>query len=262
MISPGTCWRRATEKLATSRSFQKTMKGPAKIIKRPSPSAARAYGMTRETSSFKTNLAVALDDLAGVAPTRAPSMKRGRFSRSPKSSSPNCSDRTPRFSRTGSESCTRSSDRQGWKNRNSSSRGPPRFFERILDRVNTLKREGWHDGPDDLSTNARALTTEIAYCEAAPRARGDFDFARSRPPAVSARLLVLYARSTGEPRQNPTRVAAVGEALLALKSESPEDLYYLARSLALFISHLDMSPDPDVMSANERLCANDALTEG
>ena len=87
----------------------------------------------------------------------------------PVSLAPSWSRRTPRSSRTRFRFLhTQFKLAQLEEDELRSLRGRPQLFRRILDRVNPLKSEGRQDRPDELSTNARALTTEIAYCEAAP----------------------------------------------------------------------------------------------
>jgi hypothetical protein len=133
------------------------------------------------------------------------------------------------------------------------------LFRQILDRVNPLHRDGRLVDRRDPFVNTRVLTTEIAVCDAAPRAVADLEFASSRPVVVAARLLLLHARKAKNQR-DPRIATAVGEALIGLTPEIPEDSYDVARQLARFVAELDASDQvseawPERQSLRDR-CAN------
>jgi len=89
------------------------------------------------------------------------------------------------------------------------------------------------------------LKSEIAFCEAAPRALSDLGFASSQPVVVAARLLLLRARALAD-RTDPRQVATAAQALCKLEADDPDDLYDLARNLCLMITDLDSGRWPDL----------------
>jgi tetratricopeptide (TPR) repeat protein len=112
------------------------------------------------------------------------------------------------------------------------------IFHGAAARLESLQREGRLEGSRISFTSPRELTSEIAFCEAAPRALRDFEFARSQPVGVAARLLRLRARTLGDGNAS-TQVAATAQAICKLQSDEPELLYDLARNLGLLITDLD-----------------------
>jgi tetratricopeptide (TPR) repeat protein len=137
------------------------------------------------------------------------------------------------------------------------------LMHRVYDAVLALEGAGQLDGRRTLFAPIRGLKGEIAFCEAAPRALEDFDFARSQPAPVAARLLLLRARMPA-PQNDPSRVSSSGEAMSQLTANDPEDLYQIARELALLVTDLDSAqaanlPQHDRMALRRR-CADRAVT--
>jgi tetratricopeptide (TPR) repeat protein len=120
-----------------------------------------------------------------------------------------------------------------------------RLFREILDRFLRLEREGQFERGRVLFTSSKALQSEIAFCEAAPRALLDFQFARSRPPVLAARLLRFRARVPARDGDQALAVSTA-QALCELDSHDNEDLYELARDLCRFESDLNSSRWADV----------------
>ena len=83
------------------------------------------------------------------------------------------------------------------------------------------------------------MEAELAYCQAAPRAIKDLDFARSQPAPVSARLLLLHARMLDQHKDQQNAIKAVSDALYGLTSTAGTDMFEVARYLAAFIRDLD-----------------------
>jgi len=118
-------------------------------------------------------------------------------------------------------------------------------FRGALEQLLWLQREGRLEGGRVSFTDERTLKSEIAFCEAAPRALTDLDFARSQPVVVAARLLLLRARAPAD-RKDPRQVAAAAQALCKLEADDPDVLYGLARNLCLMITDLDSVRWPDL----------------
>jgi hypothetical protein len=123
------------------------------------------------------------------------------------------------------------------------------LFRRVLDRVNRLEADGRMADGEDGFLNTKSLKAEIDFCDAAPRARDDFAFARNYPAALAARLLVLHARSQSDTTKRPRRLTEVAEALVALDAEAPGALHELAQQLAQFISDLESRRWPELAQA-------------
>ncbi len=68
-----------------------------------------------------------------------------------------------------------------------------KIFRVALNDLHLLEREGRFERGRVSSIDSKALANEVAFCEVAPRALVDPDFARSQPVAVSGRLLLLRA---------------------------------------------------------------------
>jgi eukaryotic-like serine/threonine-protein kinase len=126
------------------------------------------------------------------------------------------------------------------------------LWRRIRDQLRQLQRDGLLEGRTDRSTNPSVVAAELAYCEAAPTAIKDLDFARSQPALVSARLLLLHARMFDQQTNDQNRLAAVGEALTGLASTAPQELFELARYLAIFIKDLDSGRWPGFREAERQ----------
>ena len=111
-------------------------------------------------------------------------------------------------------------------------------FLLVRDRLLRLDREGRLEGRRGLFTNFRVLKIEIAVCEAAPRAVRDFEFARSQPPVVAARLLLIHLRSLSDQEARRQIVTTV-DSLRGLTADDPEDRFDLARALSSLTTDLD-----------------------
>ncbi len=114
------------------------------------------------------------------------------------------------------------------------------LFRAALNRLLWLEREGRLEHGRGTFSNGNALESEIAVCEAAPRALVDIEFARSRPVLLAARLLRLRARSLAD-RKDLRQAAAAAHTLCTLTADDPDVLYNLARQLSLMIAELEAS---------------------
>ncbi len=111
-----------------------------------------------------------------------------------------------------------------------------------LAKLLSLKREGRLEGqPRFGSEFIEELTDEFAYCEAAPRALKDLEFARSRPPELACRLLELKSRDAAARGDGPG-LFAVAEAICALPLGDNKQLARLAIACAACVRGLDASP--------------------
>jgi tetratricopeptide (TPR) repeat protein len=125
------------------------------------------------------------------------------------------------------------------------------LYRTVLDQANQLSSDGRLDGRRDASLSPRALTADLAACKAAPRALADVEFARSQRPVVAARLLVLRAKRRADVPKDPRRLTEFVESLLGLNSQDPEDQHDLARQIVAYITALDSAPWP-ASEAGER----------
>ena len=125
-------------------------------------------------------------------------------------------------------------------------------FRRVRDRLRQLEREGRLEGRRASFMDDRVLAIETTFCEAAPRALLDLDFARSQPPVVAAKLLLLHARSLSE-REATSRIGRTAESLSTLTADNPEDLFDLAQSLSSLISDFDAGRWPGLASRERQV---------
>jgi tetratricopeptide (TPR) repeat protein len=113
-----------------------------------------------------------------------------------------------------------------------------KLYRRPIERLSRLKRAGRALGRADLLWNRiDRLEATVTYCEAAPAALADFEFARSRPPAIAAPLILLRLKTSTE-RGASSEADAMFEALCALTAQSAEDHFEKARCLALSLAEL------------------------
>jgi tRNA A-37 threonylcarbamoyl transferase component Bud32/tetratricopeptide (TPR) repeat protein len=119
------------------------------------------------------------------------------------------------------------------------------YFRLALDQLLKLEREGRLVERGDSYANSAALQREIAFCEAAPTALADLDFARSQPVLLAARLLIFRARTLAD-NNDPRQAAAAAQALCTLTADDPDVLFDLARQLALLITDLDARRWPNL----------------
>jgi hypothetical protein len=113
------------------------------------------------------------------------------------------------------------------------------LWRRMLDQLRQLRLDGLLKGRRDHFTDPLVVEAELAYCQAAPQAIKDLDFARSQPTLLSARLVSLHARMLDPQTIEQNRLTAVGKALANLTSTAPQELFELARYLAALIKDLD-----------------------
>ncbi|HZW30437.1 MAG TPA: protein kinase [Isosphaeraceae bacterium] len=125
------------------------------------------------------------------------------------------------------------------------------WFRRIRDQVLPLQRAGRLEERAFPFADARALESEILICQAAPAALQDLESARSQPSSVAARLCLLHARASSAAHA-PSRVAAAAELLRTLEAQDPEDRLDLARALAQLVWDLDSGRCPE-LAAGDRL---------
>jgi eukaryotic-like serine/threonine-protein kinase len=126
------------------------------------------------------------------------------------------------------------------------------LWRRIRDQLRQLQRDGLLEGRTDHATNPSVVAAELAYCEAAPRAINDLDFARSQQVLVSARLLLLHARMLDQQNDPRNPLTATGDALTGLTSTAPQELFELARYLAAFIHDLDSGRWPRLIEVERQ----------
>jgi tetratricopeptide (TPR) repeat protein/predicted Ser/Thr protein kinase len=117
-----------------------------------------------------------------------------------------------------------------------------------LDRLTQLDHQGkLAERPSLRSSQLKAMTSELPYCEAAPGALRDLASARAQPAPLAARLLLLRARTrSGVDCQR--EVAEAAEALAGLAATAgdadADGLYEVARALASFTGDLDANRIP------------------
>jgi len=196
-------------------------------------------------SPFKEHLGVALDDLAGVARDQHQPGEARQLFREAQRLFSELVQADPQHFESRSKQLHTQLNLARLEEHEAHFAQAAELFRTILDQVNRLKRAGRLEDRHDAYADTRALTTEIAFCEAAPRALADTDFARSQPVIVSARLLLLKARTPAN-QKDPRSLTAVGEALIALEPETAEDSFDVARHLAFFITDLDLGRWPEL----------------
>ena len=116
-----------------------------------------------------------------------------------------------------------------------------KLYRAVLNDLRRLEREGRLEDGRVSFIDSKTLENEIVFCEAAPRALTDLDFARSRPVVVATRLLLLRARSLAN-----REIAVAARAIRELKADNPEATYEVARSLSLLIIDLNSDRWPDI----------------
>ena len=209
-------------KLADLKKFSKDWAAPSEII------CAIAIGrelLQREPLNldFKAHLATAIDDLAGVVRDQGDLDAARRIFQEAEtlceelveSDSDNLQYRT-RLIHT-------QTHRAAVERELSEFNSAAEIYQTALDHLRRLEREGRLERGRSSNIDAATLESEIAYCEAAPRALIDVGFARSRPPALAARLLLLRARTLAN-----HQVVMDSAAICALKADEPESLYDVA----------------------------------
>jgi hypothetical protein len=131
------------------------------------------------------------------------------------------------------------------------------IYRAAFDHLHRLKREGRLEGGRVTFIDSKTLENEIAFCEAAPRALGDLDFARSQRVVVAARLLLLRARTMAD-----RQVAGAARAIRELNTADPDALYDVARTLSRLINDLNSGRWPELpdqeRGAIRRECADRA----
>jgi eukaryotic-like serine/threonine-protein kinase len=128
-----------------------------------------------------------------------------------------------------------------------------------LAKLLSLKREGKLEAQPRFGKEfVEELTDDLAYCEAAPRALSDLEFARSQSPALASRLLELKARRAAAESDVPG-LFAIAKAVSALPFAENEQLSRLAIACATCVRCLDALPSPPAQSAEgeslSRRCA-------
>ena len=129
------------------------------------------------------------------------------------------------------------------------------LYRVALERLRTLEREGRLESGRVTFTDSKTLENEIAYCEAAPRALVDLDFARSKPVVVATRLLLCRARTLAD-----RQVAVAAQAMRDLKADDPDSSYAVARSLSSLVNDLDVGRWPN-LSPHDRQAIRRACVE-
>ena len=118
-----------------------------------------------------------------------------------------------------------------------------------LAKLKSLKQAGKLDGQPIYGTQfIDELTDELAYCDAAPRALTDLEFARSRSPALACRLLELRARSSAAKRDQPG-LFANANAVSALPFGDSKQLARLAIACAACAEGLGALPQQQASKA-------------
>ena len=132
-----------------------------------------------------------------------------------------------------------------------------KLYRTALNHVQKLEREGRLAAGRISFINNVTLQNEIAFCDDAPKALVDLEFARSRPVVVATRLLLVRARTLGD-----RQVVVTARALLDLKADDPDGLYNIARSLSLLVNDLRSGRWPGFPQAErqglERECVDRA----
>ena len=111
-----------------------------------------------------------------------------------------------------------------------------------LARLKSLKQAGKLEGQPIYGKEfIEELTDELAYCDAAPRALTDLEFARSRSLELACRLLELRARSSAAERDQPG-LFANANAVCALPLGDSKQLARLAIACAACAEGLGALP--------------------
>jgi tetratricopeptide (TPR) repeat protein len=196
-------------------------------------------------ATFRANLGVALDDLAGVARDQHQHAEARRLFQEAQQLFAEQAQADPENNEAQSRLFHTQFHLASLEEGESNFAQAAELFRTVLGEVSRLKRAGRLEDRRDPYANTRALTTEIAVCDAAPRALADLDFACSQPPPVAARLLLLKARTQANVR-DVHGLTTIGDALLGLKPDTAEDLCDVARQLALFVTDLDSDRWPNL----------------
>jgi tetratricopeptide (TPR) repeat protein/predicted Ser/Thr protein kinase len=238
-------------KLADLKKFALDLAGARQDYLRAMAIARQVLADEPGNATFKANLGVALDDLAGVAlDQREPGEARDLYRQAEQlflqlvEADPEHFESLSKLLRTRYNVARLEEAESHYPQAGA-------LFRTVLEEVSRLKRAGRLEDRRDAFANTKTLANEVAFCEAAPRALADMDFVRSQPAAVAARLLLLKASSTAS-EQDAQELKKVGETLLALQPDTPDDAYDVARHLALLISELRSSPSSKLASSDRQ----------
>jgi tetratricopeptide (TPR) repeat protein len=209
-----------------------------------------------DSFAYKTHLAIAIDDLAGVARDQGEIAEaRQRFAEAERlfsdlvRSDPEHLESRMSLLHTELHMARLEEDQSQFAK-------AAELFRGILDQAEQLRTEGRLEGRHDPFVNRKSLATEVAVCEAAPRALEDWEFTRMQPAVVAGRLLRLRARRLGDAPKEARRLGEVAESLLNLNSQDPEDLHDLVRQLVAFIADLDAARWPALAQPERKSLCN------
>ncbi len=183
---------------------------------------------------FKSHLSIAIDDLAGVVRDQRDFESARRLFQEAERLFAELVESDPDHLQSRKALLHTQLRRAGMERDLSQFASGAKLFRAALDHLHMLEREGTLEGGRVSFTDSKTLENEIEFCEAAPKALVDLDFACSKPVVVATRLL-LYRARTLEHRQ----VAVAARAIRELKADDPESLYQVARSLSLLMIDLN-----------------------
>jgi tetratricopeptide (TPR) repeat protein len=213
--------------------------------------------------AFKHDLAIALDDLAGVEATQyhveealALFDEAQRIFAAQVEADPEDMDSQFRLQRTLSRAAGLERDEQRFARASE-------HYGQALERLLKLDRAGRLTGPSRAKERQfRELRDQIAACALGPSALDDLDAVRSRPLREACLLLPIRVRALAAQRR-PDDVVAAATALCALPAATAEDLYGQARALGSCLRHLDdrrwAPADSPRWQALRRQCADRAV---
>jgi tetratricopeptide (TPR) repeat protein len=250
-------------KLGDLRKFEKNFQAAREDYLRAIKIGEALLEQWPESFPYKTHLAIAIDDLAGVARDQGEIAEaRQRFSASKRlfsellRSDPDNVETRFWLIHIQLHLARLEADQSRFG-------AAAELYRTALDQVNRLKNDGRLEGRHDPNVNPRVVATELAVVEAAPRALEDVSYAVAQPAVVAARLLLLRATRPAHASKDSRRLAEAGESLLELDSKDPIDQHDLARQIAAFLTALEAAPWPTAdQSRREALrgrCADRAV---
>jgi len=126
------------------------------------------------------------------------------------------------------------------------------LYRCAFDRLEKLQSEGSLDGRENYrERRVEMLRTEIAGCESAIAALGDFDMVRARPLREACALLPIRVRVMAA-RGEFAEAFRAASALCDVRAESAGDLYALACALGACVGRLDSDAWPAAVAAERQ----------